>query len=177
MRQAGRITATILEVLKAQVKPGMKTKELDVIANTYGLRNAEPEPVFLSRIGPERIELLQPMGSFLELGVVLSASGDWPTSPIDPFKQITVFMTRSRPGVEESIGPESERLTLEQSIHAWTMGSAYQLRMENKLGSLEVGKRADLIIIDRDIFELTADEIWDTEVLLTMMNGNVAFER
>ena len=149
--------------------------ELDVIANTYGLRNAEPDPIFLSRIGPERINYLQPMGSFLARGVHLSASADWATAPLDPFRQITVFMTRSRPGVEESLGLESERLTLEQSIHAWTMGSAYQLRMEDKIGSLEMGKYADLIIIDQDIFELTPDEIWNTKVLFTMMNGNVTF--
>ena len=128
-----------------------------------------------SRIGPVRINYLQRMGSFLANGVKLSASADWATAPLDPFRQITVFMTRSRPGVEESLGLESERLTLEQSIYAWTMGSAYQLRMENTIGSLEVGKRADLIIIDQDIFEITADEIWDTNVLYTMMNGNITF--
>jgi predicted amidohydrolase YtcJ len=154
----------------------LRYAELDIIANTYGLRNAEPVEVFQARIGPERSNLLQPMGSFLKLGVHLSASADWATAPLDPFRQITVFMTRSRPGVEESLGPESERLTLEQSIHAWTMGSAYQLRMEDKIGSLEVGKRADLIIIDRDIFELTPDQIWDTNVLLTMMNGNITYQ-
>jgi len=175
VREAGyddtRLTTGHTGVVQPDDKP--RYVELDVIANTYGLLNAEPEAVFASRIGPERLQLLQPMGSLLELGIRLSASADFPTAPMDPFKQITVFMTRSRPGVEDSLGPESERLTLEQSIHAWTMGSAYQLRMEDKLGSIEVGKRADLIVIDQDIFNLTADEIWDTNVLLTMMNGNI----
>ena len=49
------------------------------------------------------------------------------------------------------------------------------LRMEDTIGSLEVGKRADLIIIDQDIFELTPDEIWNTNVFYTMMNGNITF--
>lgn len=151
-------------------------KELDVIANTYGLRNAEPEPTIDSRFGPERIQYFQPMKSLVDAGVRLTASADWPTSPIDPFKQVTVFMTRSNPGTEESRPPDSERLSLEESLRAYTIDAAYQLRLEDKIGSIEVGKRADLIVIDRDIFALTPDEIWDTNVLLTMMNGRVVHE-
>jgi len=152
--------------------------ELDVIANTYGLRNAEPNAGPLAaRFGPERLEYFQPMKSFLDLGVRLTASADWPTSPIEPFQQITVFMTRSTPDTDEHMPPLRETLTLEQALRAYTIDAAYQLRLEDKIGSLEAGKRADLIVIDQDIFELTPDEIWDTTVVTTMMNGRVTHQR
>ena len=114
----------------------------------------------------------QRMKSFVNAGVRLTASADWPTSPLDAFKQITVFMTRSTPDTDEAAPPLDEVLTLEESLRAYTIDAAYQLRLEDKIGSLEVGKRADLIVLDRDIFELMPDEIWDTQVLGTMMNGS-----
>ena len=151
--------------------------ELDVIANTYGLRNAEPNfGPMADRIPDALFETdWQRMKSFVDAGVRLTASADWPTSPLDPFKQITVFMTRSTPDTDEQVPPLGEILTLEESLRAYTIDAAYQLRMEDKIGSVEVGKRADLIVIDRDIFSLTPDEIWDTKVLSTMVNGKVVY--
>lgn len=151
-------------------------KELDIIANTYGLRNAEPDAGPLpERFGRERLEYFQPMKSFINQGVRLTASADWPTSPLDPFKQITVFMTRSTPDTDEHMPPLREVIMLEEALKAYTIDAAYQLRMEDKIGSLEVGKRADLIVIDRNIFNLSPDEIWDTKVLSTMMNGQIVY--
>ncbi len=150
--------------------------ELDVIANTFGRRNAEPEPTVASRIGKERLLHWQPMKSFLNAGVMLTASADWPTAPLSPWEQIVVFMTRSIPSNPESLAPDSERLTLEESLVAYTRNAAYQMRMEDLIGTLEPGKRADLIIIDRNIFELKPDEIWDTNVLVTMLNGEVVYQ-
>ncbi len=152
--------------------------ELDIIANTYGLRNAEPNAGALpARFGEERLQYFQPMKSFINLGVRLTASADWPTSPIEPFQQITVFMTRSTPDTDEHMPPLSEVITLEEALRAYTIDAAYQLRLEDKIGSLEVGKRADLIVLDQDIFELTPDEIWNTNVLTTMLNGRIVYER
>ena len=151
--------------------------EFDVIANTYGLRNAEPNFGPLRERIPEALLETdwQRMKSFVDAGVRLTASADWPTSPLDPFKQITVFMTRSTPDTDEQVPPLREILTLEESLRAYTIDAAYQLRMEDKIGSLEVGKKADIIVIDRDIFSLTPDEIWDTKVLSTMVNGKVVY--
>ena len=154
-------------------------KELDIIVNTYGLRNAEPDAgPLVERLGMDRIknQFWQPMKSFVNMGVRLTASADWPTSPIDPFKQIVVFMTRSTPETEEFMPRLSEALTLEESLKAYTINAAYQLRLEEKIGSIEEGKRADMIVIDRDIFKLEPDEIWDTNVLVTMMNGRIVHE-
>jgi len=67
--------------------------------------------------------------------------------------------------------PASEHLTLEDALRAYTIDAAYLVDAETFIGSIEVGKRADLIVIDTDLFNVTPDEIATTKVLATMMNG------
>jgi len=71
-------------------------------------------------------------------------------------------------------GPE-DLLTLEEAIYFNTFGSAYQLKLESELGSLEVGKKADLIVLENNLFDLSTRDIHKTRILLTMMNGNVVY--
>ena len=179
VRKAGYTDTRLTTGHTALVYPDQVQRyaELDVIANTFGRRNAQPEPTIASRVGPERLKYWQPMKSFLDAGVRLTASADWPTAPINPWEQIVVFMTRSVPDNPEALAPESERLTLEESLVAYTRDAAYQLRMEDKIGMIQPGKRADLIVIDRDIFSFDDPNlIWDTNVMITMLNGEVVFE-
>ncbi|MDJ0904149.1 MAG: amidohydrolase family protein, partial [Xenococcus sp. MO_188.B8] len=68
--------------------------------------------------------------------------------------------------------PIREAITVEECIYLATMGGAYQARMEDKLGSLEVGKYADLVILDRNIFEIDPQELSEVKVLGTVMDGN-----
>ncbi len=116
------------------------------------------------------------MKSFLDMGVRVALSADWPTAPLNPFLQMSIAMTRSNPGQTASLPPESERLTLEDALRAYTIDAAYLLDAEETIGSIEVGKRADLIVLDRNLFESTPDEIAETNVLATMMNGKVVHE-
>ena len=157
-----------------QDKP--RFKELDVSVNTFAAENAVPSAVLLERLGPERYGKLMPMQSFLDMGVRVGMSADWPTAPLNPFLQMSIAMTRSNPGQTESLPPASEALTLEDAIRAYTIDAAYLIDAETFIGSLEVGKRADLIVIDRNLFESTPDEIAETNVLLTMMNGKIVHE-
>ena len=77
------------------------------------------------------------------------------------------------PGEEESLPPESERLTLEDALRAYTIDAAYVIGADDIIGSVEVGKRADMILIDTDIFSVSPEQLADTKVLLAMMNGRV----
>ena len=70
------------------------------------------------------------------------------------------------------LGSVDERLTLAQAVHANTLGAAYQLRMEDRVGSIEPGK-ADLIVSEKNIFELDAHDIAATRIEMRMMNGRV----
>ena len=178
VREAGfadtRLSMGHTMLVTDQDKP--RFKELDVSVNTFAAENAVPSEVLIARLGKERYRRLMPMKSFLDMGVRVGLSADWPTGPLNPFLQMSIAMTRSNPGQAESLPPASERLSLEQAIRAYTIDAAYLLDAEGYIGSIEVGKRADLIVIDRNLFELTPDEIAETDVLVTMMNGRVVHE-
>ena len=72
--------------------------------------------------------------------------------------------------------PENERITLDQALKAYTLDSAYVLDLEKKVGSLEVGKLADIVVRGKDLHKIPASDISTTKVNLTMMNGKVTFK-
>ena len=73
--------------------------------------------------------------------------------------------------------PMSERITLQQAIRAYTLDAAYQLRLEDQIGSIEVGKQADLVVLSDNLFKLAPYDIHAASVALTMVNGKVVFEK
>ena len=152
-------------------------KELDITVNTFATNIAVPNPEQCAvLLGKERCANYMPMKSFINNGVRLTLSADWPTEEINPFLQMYTAVTRSRVGEDAFLPPASEKLTLEDAVRAYTIDAAYQVRMEEILGSIEVGKRADLIIIDRNVFDIEVDQIPETNVLMTMMNGKKVYE-
>jgi predicted amidohydrolase YtcJ len=178
VRKAGfkntRLTSGHTTLVDPKDKP--RFKELDVIVNTFATDIAVDHPGWREAIGEERYKRLQPMKSFVNDGVKVVLSADWPTAQLNPFLQIYTAMTRSRLGEEIIMPPASEKLSLEDAIKAYTSDAAYALRMENIVGSIEVGKRADLIVLDRDIFKIPTDEIANTNVAITIMNGKIVHE-
>ncbi len=180
VRKAGydkvRLTTAHTSLVHPDDKP--RFKELDVIVNTFAAMNAVPDETNLSRLGKERYHGwgYQPMKSFLDIGVRVTMSADSPTAPLNPMLQISIAMARKNPGETEFLPPMSEALSLEEAIRAYTIDSAFTLRWDDIIGSIEVGKRADLIVLDRNLFECTTDEIAEANVLATMVNGKVVHE-
>ena len=152
-------------------------RELDVIANYYALEAAQPNPEYLERLGPERYARLMRMGTMVDRGIRVTLSADYPSLSINPFLHMHAAVTRSQVGEEESLGPESEKLSVTEAIRAYTLDAAYQVRAETYSGSLEPGKRADFIVLDRNLLEIPEDEIVQTQVLRTVVDGRVVFER
>jgi predicted amidohydrolase YtcJ len=150
--------------------------KLNVTCNIFGYLNAVPDEITLIRIGPERMKYWSPHGSLARLGTRLSMSADAPTAPVNPFLQMEVVMLRKQPEQTTALYPEKQGLTLEQAILAYTIDAAYQLGWEDIIGSIEVGKRADLIVLDRNLFETDPSQLHETNVLLTMLNGRVVHE-
>ena len=96
-----------------------------------------------------------------------------------PLLNIEMGMTRRLPG-EKTVPvtpPGDALLTLEEMIRGYTLDAAYQMNMENEIGSIEPGKLADLIVLDRNLFDLDTYEIHKTQVNMTMMNGKVVYQQ
>lgn len=152
-------------------------KQLNVIANYYTEEAAQPNPGYLEKLGPERYKRLMRLGTMVKKGIRVTLSADYPSMPLNPFPHIHAAVTRSHVGEKEMLGPESEKLTVAEAIKAYTLDAAYQVRAEDYSGSLEVGKRADFIVLDRNLFEIPADDIVNTIVLKTVVDGRTVFDR
>jgi len=131
----------------------------------------------LPYLGKERADAQYPMKSFIDAGVVMASASDFPvTIPFDPVIGMQIGITRSAVGDSSQgvLWPE-ERATLEQMIASFTYNGAYANFLENRFGSLETGKQADFIVLDRNLFEIPPTEIVDSKVLLTFVDGKEVF--
>ena len=127
----------------------------------------------LPYLGKERADSQYPMRSFIEAGVMMASASDFPvTIPFDPVIGMQLGITRSEIGIEpeEVLWPE-ERTTLDEMIATFTFNGAYANFLDKETGSLEVGKRADIVVLERNLFEMPATEIAQSEVLLTLVDG------
>jgi len=154
-------------------------RRLGVIADFQPLwAYADPYIVDLTepQLGPERSRWLYPMGSMFRSGAVLAAGSDWSVSSLDPLQAIEVAVTRCDPDL---VGPcakswiPEERLDLPTILAAYTIGGAYANFEDKESGSLEAGKLADLIVLDRNLFEIPPSEISEAKVLATMFEGRI----
>ena len=130
----------------------------------------------LELIGEDRTtNYFQQIRTAVEGRVPVSIGADVPGSPPELMSALTqceAAITRRYPAEPAEIFPPmSQALSLEQCLHVATMGGAYQARMENRIGSIEVGKYADLVILQNNLFEVASDQIAETPVVATMMNG------
>jgi predicted amidohydrolase YtcJ len=128
-------------------------------------------------LGKARADVQYPMKSFIESGVIMASASDFPvTIQFDPLIGVQIGMTRSLPGVEpEVVLWRDERATLDDMIASFTINGAYANFIEHETGSLEVGKRADVIVLDQNLFDIPPAEISQTRVLLTLADGVVVF--
>lgn len=131
-----------------------------------------------ARLGPDRLKGAYAWRSLHDSGVKLAFGTDVPVESSDPFAGLGAAITR-----EDATGQPfggwmpAERLTREQAWHAYTIGAAYAAFAEDRLGSLEPGKRADFVIVDQDILLATPAQIRNLEVLQTWIAGRPAYIR
>lgn len=135
-------------------------------ADEYITRLTEPV------LGPARSARLYPIGSVVKAGAVLAFGSDWPVSGMNPLEAIQVAVTRRAPaaGPGPAWLPE-EQVDLATALRAFTQGGAYAGGEEATAGSLEPGKAADLIVLDRDLYRIPPTEIHRARVLLTLLEG------
>jgi predicted amidohydrolase YtcJ len=154
---------------------------LDVTANMQGLWAAhEPQmdELTIPFIGAERTQRQYVFGDLLRSGARLAAGSDWAVSSANPLRAIHVAVNRSLQGAS---GAEAEpflpnqSLDLAEALAAYTIGSAYVNHLDDETGSVERGKLADLVVLDRDPFAHPAAEIGSTGVLATYVQGEPVY--
>jgi len=129
------------------------------------------------RIGPERSRGTYAFRSLLDSGAVLAFGSDWTVAPLNPLTGLKAAVTRQTLDGKHPDGwnPE-QKITLEEAIRAYTVGSAYAEFQEHLKSSLEPGKLADVVMLDRDIFAMDPGALDTANVVLTIVDGEVVWE-
>ncbi|SFV69034.1 Exoenzymes regulatory protein AepA precursor [hydrothermal vent metagenome] len=123
--------------------------------------------------------------TFFDNNITVSASSDFPAcnisySKCSPFLNMEIAVTRQQVGTSVDapiLSSTQEKLSIEQIIQAYTLNAAYQLGMEQNLGSIEVGKYADLIVLNQNLLDINSKKIHKTIVKMTIMNGEIVYEK
>jgi len=174
-----RPTITHLELIDPADIP--RFRELGAIANFQALWANGDE--YLTRLtepalGPRRSRWLYPIASVVRTGAVVSGGSDWSVSSLNPLDAIEMGITHQQP---ESPGQRpwnpAERVDLATMLAMYTINAAYQNHMDRETGSIEVGKLADLVVLERNLFEIPADEIHTVPVLWTLLEGKTVYEK
>ena len=131
----------------------------------------------LPYLRPDRARLQYPFGSLLRAGARLVGGSDWTVSTPNVMAEIEVAVTRVSPEIRgaEPFLPE-EAIPLDAALRAFTMGAAWAHHRDETTGSIEVGKLADLVVLDRDITRERPDRLGDSRVLLTLVEGESVHE-
>jgi predicted amidohydrolase YtcJ len=154
--------------------------QLGVIASFQPL-HAYPDDdtlkVWAPNVGPARTQRAWAWHSIESRGGVLAFGSDWPIVTLSPWPAVRNAVLRQTTEGNPAAGfiPQ-ERISLEDAIKAYTLGAAFAGHREKTEGSIEPGKLADLIVLDRDLFKIEPNQIADTEVLLTMVGGKTVYQ-
>ncbi len=129
------------------------------------------------RIGKERAKTTYAFRSLLDSGATLAFGTDWTVAPLDPVLSIYAAVTRrTLDGKNPNGWVPQQKISVEEAVRAYTVGSAFAEFQENEKGTITPGKLADVVIFSRDIFKIDPKEIEKAKVVLTIMDGRVVYE-
>jgi predicted amidohydrolase YtcJ len=161
-------------------------RDLDAVANfqpLWACNEPQMEDLTLPFVGPERAAWQYQIGSLARMGTRIAFGSDWPISSADPLQEMHVAVNRvksrrlGRPGEPECESPflPEQAITLADAIGAFTGGVDWVNHEENAVGTLEPGSRADVAMLDQDLFTVPASAIGSTSVIMTVASGQVVF--
>lgn len=131
-------------------------------------------------VGKERADMQYPIESLFKKGVCVASASDYPVQTDRPLDAIEMGITRCYPGEDEnakSLPKDVEKSTLEEMLQSYTLNGAIANFLEDEIGSLEVGKKADLVILDKNLFDIPLNEIAKTKEMMTIFNGEIVYEQ
>jgi predicted amidohydrolase YtcJ len=154
--------------------------KLGVIASMQPLHSypdADTLDVWARNLGPDRASRAWVWNSIREAGGHYAFGSDWPIVTLNPFEGIQTAVTRQTiDGAPKEGFVPSQRLTVVQAVEGYTIGAAFAGHHEKTEGSIVVDKAADVIIVDRNIFEIDPHTIGDTKVVTTIVGGKIVYE-
>jgi len=129
-------------------------------------------------VGATSMEYFANIKNTIDSGAVVAIGSDWPTGAIDanPLRMLQVLVTRKDPYERNMDKPLGDTISLADAIRVMTLGGAYSMRKENELGSIEKGKAADMIVLDRNLFEIDQNSIIDSKVVYTIFGGKIVHD-
>jgi len=152
--------------------------ELGVIASMQATHATSDMNMAEDRIGVERLKGAYAWRKLLESGAVIANGSDFPVELANPMHGLYASITRqSRAGLPEGGWIPEEGLSREETLHSFTLAAAYAAHQEDRLGSIEAGKWADFIVVDRDYMTIPSSEIDDIQVIQTWVGGQMVYER
>jgi len=129
------------------------------------------------RIGKERAKTTYAFRSLLDSGATLAFGTDWTVAPLNPVLTVYAAVTRRTLDGKNSKGwVPDQKISVEEAVRAYTLGSAYAEFQESVKGSITVGKLADLVLLSRDIFKIDPKDIENVKVVMTLVDGRVVYE-
>lgn len=126
---------------------------------------------YAQTVGPERAERMNACATALRLGVPLAIHSDAPVTPLGPLFTAWCAVNRLTSS-GRLLGPE-QRISAEQALYAITLGAAYTLKLDDQIGSIEAGKRADFCVLEEDPTQVAPDKLRDIEIWGTVLNGKI----
>lgn len=191
LREAGhkktRYILTHVQMVAPSDMP--RFKKYDVIVQTTG-NWAVQQPGYLKHFSKERYDTQFLFRDWADDGVIIALGSDWPATPggfehgVNPFNNIYTIMHRRPPAelveefgsTPEPLPPLDQVLTLEEAIAGYTINGAKMLGIADQVGTIEVGKKADMILLDQNLFEIDPSKIYKTKVLATMFDGKLVHD-
>ena len=151
-------------------------KQLDLIASMQPTHATSDMNMAEERIGPERLKGAYAWRTFLNQGTLIAGGSDFPVESDNPFFGLHAAVTRTDHENEPKGGWHYEQaMTLLEAFRAFTLDAAYAEHQEKEIGSLEPGKWADFILIDRDLFKIAPADIWKIKVEQTWVAGEKVY--
>lgn len=155
----------------------IRFRELRVIPSMQAIHCTSDAPMVIPKLGRERAEERGYVWrNFLEEGLLIANGTDTPVESVDPFENLYASVTRKRTASAESFFPE-QVMSRDEALRSLTIWNAYACHLEEEIGSLEPGKRADFMVIDTDLAECADEDILKAKVLQTYIDGVLLYER
>ena len=152
--------------------------DLGIVSSVQPLHATEDMHFAESRLGAERLKYAYSWSDLLDNGIVVATGTDYSVSPYNPFYTLHAAVTRQDRDNNPSGGWISEQaMTREEALRAATNAGAYVMHAEDILGSIEVGKLADFVVIPVDYMTIPAEDIWKIEPEMTVIGGEIVYTR